>query len=827
MIEVHQAIYGDKDRGYGYLDSSFPNPEIPKQVSLSTDVGDRPQSGVLPYPIIRSFLKYGYYLVIKSFPQLGEGIRGGRVFSHVLFIREEDLDDLHDFGSLLDCLMPAIAFPEHLDAFQIEVGQRPAQPSSSLLGREAAAINMLLNTGSKGSGIVWVKEEGFWSFVKKVWANLPGILRKKIRTGYAFDPLKVDEKTITLLTIPDELESTWIRAGHQVIRDTDEALLEGEASGFLAGDKGALSRIGKVAENYGFEIREIGQLLLLEGQLHTIDNINSLDDLRRLIVLADMLSKWSPNSESGSKAKTDLLLRISFLIPSAPAGVILGLKNANWGGFDKAELQLAQALDIWGKNMLKKNLMDAKVTVLISEVFKREGEVVWWQKALQSAILERFTQWEKSHAKALWYWLVTDFEIIHLLEKLGKKSIVVEADMIAFLPSLKEELATTLLRIAKKIKWLRLHGLLLIQLFPPKKAFVKQLEFQEGSGNDLPLRDMAAGLSDKIFLEVCLKVGDNKLIRLGGEVLAKDRKLFENFKVDSQKWRELWQYANSLSADVWEGIGEPQAVLFRVFDLFLDEEPVAPQLLIQLSESKLNDLSTYERKDEIWVKLPTGAKSGFLQATLINLLRNSIDSPLDSALQSQLKEKKTFNQVAKDKTISVSRKLSLINQYALGEERLRAILETNRLDPIDSKQVGEMIMRKGWTNLSRFVHQNFKHRSDFINALSKCYHLLGFWERAGVHLGGYAESSISRAEWIEAFTELCCDLLPSGPSSNGVWESCGGRDAELLTNTTGKNQWKKALRHQSPRLISKLLERMKSDFPGNQKLKQLDKIRNK
>ena len=97
MIRIEQAIYGEQD-GHNLLKSSFENSNIPKRLSGFTDLVDRPPTRVLSKPIIRGFYEEEHFLLIKSFPDLSEEVRTGRIFSHALILKKEEYLKLFDIS---------------------------------------------------------------------------------------------------------------------------------------------------------------------------------------------------------------------------------------------------------------------------------------------------------------------------------------------------------------------------------------------------------------------------------------------------------------------------------------------------------------------------------------------------------------------------------------------------------------------------------------------------------------------------------------------------------------------------------------------------------
>ena len=71
------------------------------------------------------------------------------------------------------------------------------------------------------------------------------------------------------------------------------------------------------------------------------------------------------------------------------------------------------------------------------------------------------------------------------------------------------------------------------------------------------------------------------------------------------------------------------------------------------------------------------------------------------------------------------------------------------------------------------------------------------------------------------------DLYPFGPEENNIWVRSGGRNGGILNNRTGSEAWEYAIRKMrngAKPLANDLVDKIKSDFPNNDKVEVLEKL---
>ena len=142
---VHQAIYGDKSGSYALLKTSLPDIEIAKRICNVTDLLDRPPSGQLTEPVFRGFAFNNFYIFIKTFPDNDPSVRRGRVLSHALIVKQDDLNQLNDLETLFSHFLSRPSKNFELQQISFDDINSVSTQIINPLSRVAAAINGLLD----------------------------------------------------------------------------------------------------------------------------------------------------------------------------------------------------------------------------------------------------------------------------------------------------------------------------------------------------------------------------------------------------------------------------------------------------------------------------------------------------------------------------------------------------------------------------------------------------------------------------------------------------------------------------------------------------------
>lgn len=831
---IHQAIYGDKLDSYALLKTSLVNTELAKRICNVTDLLDRPSNGYLSQPVFRGFAFNDRYIFIKSFLDNDPLVRKGRVLSHTLIVDQNDLHTLHNLDDLFPHFLSDPDKDPKLDPIKLEGENQVFPQITNQPSREAAAINKLLYHSDYNNTLVWIGEEGYLSFITQIWSQLPGNLRAKLKMGVGFNPQKADRQNLNILYVMEEYENKWKASDYCIVSKEAIGTLESMSSFLLAGYQEKSKSLSALIEVFYIEPSEIEDFRYLEKVVATYNNLSSTTDFNRLIVLCDLISKYSPDPKVATIEKNKLLTQIILRIESASAKQILTLKNPDeWEGFLNAQELIGDKITDWVLKSLFNFKDDDSISSVITTAFDPKNKVHWWKKAFLGGLKAALGKWESAYAAVVWNWFTENHDLVKTLGRLIPATTQIEIDIVNHWPKPESELTQYIQVFAKDRKWLTLYGLSTLQLFNPEESIKRQLKIDTDPKHLAALIKMGELIHDKEFIQLTVKIEESRLVEIAGAKVAKNSSLLDQLEVKNNTWRQVWLKAIEQGTKPWNGIKKPTAVLFALFEEILNGEAVEPGLLLKLSNSDFNDLSGFSQRAKVWQHLKGNARIGFLNASTLGCVKLLDEksmriNDLEKEIRDQLADPTIIKLVIDDQMISARTKIQLFEELpGLRENELLILLNTGHFSSEESKRLGKLIQRQHWGKAAHSIADKIAMREDLKPALIECQSLLGVFRKWNLSFLGYLSQNISKEEWWSAFTEQCYTIYSSGPTQMALWERSGGQNYDLLTNSAARETWVNAIskvRNGRANVdAQKLLQEMLKDYPSNNELNQLNK----
>lgn len=731
---VHQAIYGDKSGSYALLKTSLADTELAKRICNVTDLLDRPSIDYLTKPVIRGFAFKDFYIFIKSFPYNDTSVRTGRVLSHTLIV---DKSDLHKLNNLNDLFSHFLSEPDktpELNPIIFEDKDSVPPQITNYTSREAAGINGLLYHSDYNNTLVWIGEEGYLSFITQVWSQLEAILRAKLKLGVGFNPQKIDAQNLNILYVMEDYENKWKASDFCIVGKEDTGILESMSSFLLAGHEDKSKPLKDLIKTFGIAPTEIEDFRYLETGVTLYKNLSTTADFNRLVVLCDLISRYSPDPKVAKTEKNELLTQVISRIELASAKQIFTLKNPEWKGFLNGQQLIGDHITNWVVKSLFNFEADKSMTNVIS-AFDPDNEVQWWKKAFLDGLKTTLEKWKSTYGIVVWNWFTGEHDLVKTLGTLIPATTQVEKDLVSHWPKPEHELAQNIQVFAKDRKWLTLHGLSTLQLHSPEESIKRQLRIDTDPEHFDALNKMGELIHDKEFIQLTRKVGESRLVQIAGSKVARTPSLLGQLDVKNIVWRQIWLRAIEYGNKPWDGIKKPIEVFFALFEEILNGEQIEPELLLNLSNSNYNDLSGFARRTEVWQYLSGSSKSGFLDATTLGCLKliekKDIQiNNLEKEIRNRLVDSVIIKRVVEDQTIGALTKIQLFEELpGLGENELLILLNAGHFSSGESKRLGKLILRKRWKRATVEIARNIARRKDLKPALAECKSLLSFFDR--------------------------------------------------------------------------------------------------
>jgi len=837
MTIVHQAIYGDKEGSYALLETSLTDTELARRICNATDLLDRPSNGYLTQSVFRGFALNDHFIFIKSFPDNDPSVRKGRVLSHVFIIERRDLHQINDLAELFSYFLSKPDKNPKLNSIVIDGENSGANKIVNQGSREAAAINGLLQHSSYNNTLIWIGEENYFTFVTQLWGQLEGNLRAKLNLGVGFNPQKIDTQKYNILYVPENYENKWNAGGFCIVGKKELGTLESMSSFRLAGHKNKSKSLDNLIATFGIVLNEIEDFGYIETAVVTYENLSPKTDFNRLIVLCDLISKYSPDKKIAKKEKHKLLSEVISRISLASAEQILLLKNPEWKGFLNAQQFISDQIVSWVEEFLFDSKVDKpKAGLIIAVAFDPKNNIEWWKQAFSEGLEAVLKNWKPTHAISLWSWFSVDANLVKTLENIIPANAQVEIDFVNHWQKSGQKLAQNIQIFAKDREWLSLHGLVTLQLLSPEESIKKQLEIDTDPEYSVALSRMGELISDKDFIRLTVKIEESRLVKITGEKIAGTPSLISQLDVKNIIWRQIWLESIEQGMQLCDGIKEPAKVLFVLLEELINGVKIESSLLLKFSKSDYNDLSNFKLRSKVWKQFDNSIKSGFINATTFGCIRlldkkgisvNNFEDDIRVCLSGST----IISQLICDQTISVSTKILLFKELpAFDEKKLSELLGSVHFSPEESKDIGNLIFKNNWNRAAEAVANKIASRHDLKPALKECQSLLGFFEKLRLSLSNHLSNAVSAEEWWSALSEQCYTKYPKGPADKELWGRAGGESYDLNTYGTGREIWMDTIiniRKGSADIdVVKLLQEMSKDYSNSNELKQLKRYIN-
>ena len=235
---------------------------------------------------------------------------------------------------------------------------------------------------------------------------------------------------------------------------------------------------------------------------------------------ARLVGKLSPSLDVGCVRKEILILRLQEAVSKASAEHILLMRNLQLSAFPSPD-RVWQTLKTWvvwniypqgqDRNMLSA-LQDATTGCAVPE----------WQAAFLAGLATAARACNSYFRDAFWRWIQMCPKVVDSALKKVMAEIDVETCLAKSAPSnIAKDIAEVLLELARSRGWLRVHGVVLSAMCSPLDCVRGQIAVDADLSSIEGLRLSLRNSKPEEVLNCALEIGDQRLIWLAGELVAK------------------------------------------------------------------------------------------------------------------------------------------------------------------------------------------------------------------------------------------------------------------------------------------------------------------
>ncbi len=829
---VHQLLCGEKDKAFSLLRTTLQNKVVARNLAFKSDLEDKP-SGTSWKPNIRGFIVDDYFLIMKTYPDNSKIVRRGRVFSHVLAISKNQLNQVYSIESLLRI------FPEEINK-EIEIKpikyihkkEYSLKFLQELKPRFNKAVHGLYKQDKYRNTTIWIGQDNFEKATSQLWSILSFEQKRNLNFGIYFNPSQVPEGKINFISTTEASESKFLNSPYNVIRKNENYILTEFAEQYLGRDDQAINRIEQFKEKIKANKIPQTEVVYVAKIIETFENLEKTDDIKRLITLASIIAKYSPDNKKGVKYKAKLLQKIISNSINESGEDLLRLRFFKIECYSESKTKLTAIVEEW----LEKNLFDLKrntnndYSIFLQEYFKMSPRN-WWTDSVEKKLIPFLFKLNSTSIKILLKWLKKDFKIFFRIKDLIDNSNNAELLFIKHFSSNFKKNYDSIKIYCKDREWYKLFATVLKIEKTFEKAIEEYLQFDQNPKSIEGIEILISGVKQNIVIDFALLNGDKRLIEKSGLFCKENSKLLNRITVTDLNWQKIWLSAIKHGNSLIQGLINPKQQIFEIYNSFLNGNKIESRLLQKISESEFANILDYPKRGDIWNKLPSNIKSNFLKKTAAFLLKSLSQNEVFPIPNDKVLSKYISNFAISDflyfnrNNFKVVLPIFEIYKDTPEEYLLNYVHNySGSIDVIDSVRLGKLVYEHQLNSIAHELYRKTSSHIGFKGALSECYQLFNLYNRVKVGLTRNISFKVSKNEWWDNFQELTIKLYPSPMA--GIWAEAGGEESDLKVNGTGKEVWLDALKKLrknrfSNITVEKLLSKMIDENPQNENLKIL------
>ena len=516
-IIIHQALCGENNKAWDLLKTTIPEIPVARRIAFKTDLQDQPQSGILWTHYISASMPGDHLLLMKTYSDNSPDVRPGRVFSHVLIISKNDLPNIPVINSLLKYFPKDIDKSISIEPISFFANKKNSfEFDSNLQLRFNKAIRAFIHIHEYKNTIIWIGQGNFEDAVSRFWQMLSVTDKESINFGINFNASQIPEDKVNFITIPENIESKFNNGGYCIIRKSDTLVLTELSEQLLGGDSSAIQRIDKFRE--AIEAKPFSRLdieKIVKG-INTFENLESINDLKKLNTLSHIVAEYSPNQNKGTDFKSKLLNRIILLVAEADAKEIPILKIFKIDSFKDGEKDLAKAISDWVERYLFSPSENKKqdLTSLLRNL-DESTTANWWSKLIGGKVKTFVSRINVKNTEVILKWIQYDFDIFKNINSDIDDSKQAENWFVYQFPkNFDESNFVDLKKFAIKRSWYKLHAILLKMEYPFELALVEQLKVDIDSDYFEAIDIITNDANPNMSIDYAVSNGDNRIIKI-------------------------------------------------------------------------------------------------------------------------------------------------------------------------------------------------------------------------------------------------------------------------------------------------------------------------
>lgn len=822
-ITIHQSLCGEQEKAWSLLQTTMLDKSTAKSIAFKTDLQEQ-TGGINWVPAIRGFGVDSYYVVMKTFEDTSSDVRRGRKFSHVLILEKRDLENLHDLNVVLNLLPVSMDKEAPIEPITVELQIHGTPPTLSpkFQQRFNKLVHGYLKIKEYSNVLLWLGQKDFELAITELWTRLTFEERLNLNFGITFNNEMPKATHLNLMAVPDGIQSKFLKTSYFTVAKEDAHTPVDLVEQILLGDDTAKRRLYAFKETFQIKFLLRNDISFIAKGIDTFENLSKTSDFKKINTLSHIIAKYAPSPKHGEQYKLDLLNRIIHLANTVSYTDLMVLRTFKVESYKDSQSVLSNALTIWMKgNIFKTGSRPGTYNGFFEQ--QTHANPNWWDNIVDKQLKSFLGIMDKAKAEVIYAWFKDDIAILEKIEQCLDKSSVAEMSLTEKLPkNVNPEIISTLKRFSIEQNWFRLYATLLVRQFSFEKALTELLQVDQEIDSLDALNIILKNSKPKEVVAFAVDNGDERLLKIAGKLCTQSPNLFNSIDVLNKNWQAIWWETIKNGNAVDKGIKNVKEKLAQILDGLNTGTAIREELLEAIANSEYGNILWYEHRIEAWPKLPPAARILFLKKTATALLEDlsknpSTEIPDDELLRNYI-TRFGINDFVYYNRSKIRNVIPIFENFSLDDDYLKNYINnyTGVISAIDAKHLGELIKNKRYSSSTYAVYEKATKDNNWRFALSECHDMLDVLTKGAIFLWGTLSSvAITEDQWWESAEELIIELYPDGASLQTLWRKSGGRESDLIMQTTPANVWHNAL--------YKLRRGGFEDVTMNDLLKEIDK----
>jgi hypothetical protein len=831
---IYQAIYGEKQKGHSFLAASPGAPDICKEIRPFTDRPSYVPPGIVWTPYLSGYPHKQFYILSRTFPDT-QVTRPGMVFTHCLLLPIEQAIQCNDLSIIISHLYKEPLKDSYLETLNIVVdnseGSAEEYPNGFL-----NLLSQMLQREKSDLPVVWIGQEGFSESVTALWRYLWPEARQALSFRLSFDPQDTEQQQLTLVYTPEALASRW--RNFTTVSASDSHKPETLTEKYILGAPEAkpLHDLIKELSIAPKSFSDLSRIERCHKYLESLKEGNMGCDA--ICSLARTIGSISPLPEHGERVKNLVIRELAQATVQGRANDVLALRNFQLQPYSSGEKVIGNAIATWITNAFTQvdGISHEELLGILAEAFSTSPPTKW-SHAVHKGLSDAFEPWRDVTAKRVWSLWEFEPNFIRRLGEYIQPSAKVDKSLSLSTPrKLDATLGGMIVDYAFSSGMIRLYAAALCSTYEPEVTINKYLQvpsekkFREG------ISIITKRVPNELILSSVLKLEDDRLIEVTGELCKSNPKLLSEFDPSSSVWRRIWLRAVQAGSPLWKGNKNPTDVVYSLLNLSPSSSSIEYELLKLIGHTPQANLLDHPDRSNMWTVLPQSIRKLYLTATATSWLdaffsgdtiQGNVESVLEEEVVSEFVRRfDPTNQNCIQILVSFSERISRFKEWAFRSALEKWLDSKQPLKILDGKALGQLIARRRWDGTANLVFTVYRHgrREDLRPIIKESSSLLGWKTRVQLFLSGELEFTLSEDEWWEAFAEIAAYIYQWGPEDKEIWSRAGG-EYHSVRSGNAKEKWHDALLELRQGgggrkiTVERLLKKMIEDYPKNDALK--------